>query len=691
MSRAVGWSHDGGFVSGLRAGGAVPVSQRLEYCASRLKLEVESVHARYGEVEELLASCAPALLQLEGKNGEKSWLLVLRSRSHGLSLLGQDRKVRRVTISVVAAALRDRLDLPAAAEIESLLERLVLSPRKRPKAREALLRERLGGEYVGGCWHLRLPPGSSFSVQFRAAGLGKHLALFLGSYVVQYLLFLLSWLLLGRGALQGLLSRPWLLAWALLLFTIVPLRLVSTWSRAKLAVGFGALLKRRLLQGALEQRPEEVRCQGTGQLLGRVVESEAVESMAMNGGFLAVAGVMDLGLAFLVVAAGVSGVLHFAALSFWLLLTGVVTQNFLGVFRGWTKSRLRMTHDFVERLLGHRTRLAQEPRSKWHEAEDRLLDDYLGGSVAVDSAKAYLIALVPRGWLVVSGCVLAPAFIWGLGSQGELAIGIGGMLAAHGGFSKISEGSMHLSRAWVSWSQSAGLFRAAERAGRDAPAPGVHAENTIRRDEEPEVGQLLLEARDLVFRYSGQERPVLEAANLRIEAGDHWLLEGPSGGGKSTLAAVLSGLRKADSGLLLRGGLDLPTLGSTAWRSSAVCAPQFHENHVFSETFAFNLLMGRGWPPTPSDLTEAEEVCRDLGLGELLGRMPGGLMQMVGETGWQLSHGERSRLFIARALLQQAEIVILDESFAALDPGNHLRALEAARRRAPALLLIAHP
>ena len=63
-------------------------------------------------------------------------------------------------------------------------------------------------------------------------------------------------------------------------------------------------------------------------------------------------------------------------------------------------------------------------------------------------------------------------------------------------------------------------------------------------------------------------------------------------------------------------------------------------------------------------------TCRALGLGPLLDRMPGGIYQMVGETGWQLSHGEKSRLYIARALLQSADLTILDESFAALDPEN---------------------
>ena len=69
--------------------------------------------------------------------------------------------------------------------------------------------------------------------------------------------------------------------------------------------------------------------------------------------------------------------------------------------------------------------------------------------------------------------------------------------------------------------------------------------------------------------------------------------------------------------------------------------------------------MGRRWPPQPKDVEAAESICRELGLDDLLSRMPAGLLQMVGETGWQLSHGERSRLFIARALLQEADLVIL--------------------------------
>ena len=112
---------------------------------------------------------------------------------------------------------------------------------------------------------------------------------------------------------------------------------------------------------------------------------------------------------------------------------------------------------------------------------------------------------------------------------------------------------------------------------------------------------------------------------------------------------------------------------------------------MLANTFMFNLLMGRRWPPRIEDVQLAIAVCEQLGLGPLLERMPAGMQQSVGESGWQLSHGERSRLFLARALLQGGELVILDESLAALDPDNQALALECAWDRAGTLLVIAHP
>jgi ABC-type multidrug transport system fused ATPase/permease subunit len=209
----------------------------------------------------------------------------------------------------------------------------------------------------------------------------------------------------------------------------------------------------------------------------------------------------------------------------------------------------------------------------------------------------------------------------------------------------------------------------------------------------PESGAArpIVQARALDFRYQDRAPAILQDCHLTIVPGDRILLEGPSGEGKSTLAALLAGLRAVQGGELRLEGRDARSLDGESWRKIVVAAPQFHENHVLAESFAFNLLMGRGWPPRHEDLQQAEAICRELGLGALLDRMPAGMLQTVGETGWQLSHGERSRLYIARALLQATELVILDESFASLDPESLLQALRTVVRRARALLIIAHP
>ena len=173
------------------------------------------------------------------------------------------------------------------------------------------------------------------------------------------------------------------------------------------------------------------------------------------------------------------------------------------------------------------------------------------------------------------------------------------------------------------WKQIGPLFYAATRnRGEISVDPLLKTEGVVKQNNSNE--QPLLVARDLVFRYRDYGQPILQGCNLRINPGDRLLLEGSSGGGKSTLAALLTGLRTPTSGLLLLHGLDRQTLGSAAWRKRIVSAPQFHENHVMAETFAFNLLMGRRWPPSVEDLREAETICRELGLGDLLERMPAG-------------------------------------------------------------------
>src|SRR6185437_6948613 len=318
--------------------------------------------------------------------------------------------------------------------------------------------------------------------------------------------------------------------------------------------------------------------------------------------------------------------------------------------RAWTEARLGMTHDLVERMVGHRTRMAQQPRERWHDGEDEAAERYVHLSRAMDHAAAALAAL-PRGFLVAGVAALAPAFVDGAPGAGSLAVGLGATLLAYRALGKLSAGMSSLAGAWIAWEKVKPLWDAA---GRDEAA----AEPLLALAPRAPSGALV-EAHDLTFRYRDRGREVLRGITLRIAPGDRLLLEGGSGGGKSTLGAVLAGLRAPASGLLLLGGLDRRTLGRSGFRRMVASAPQFHENHVLTATFSFNLLMGRAWPPEHADMEEAQRICEELDLGGLLARMPGGLSQMVGETGWQLSHGERSRLFIARALLQRAELLVL--------------------------------
>jgi ATP-binding cassette subfamily B protein len=336
-------------------------------------------------------------------------------------------------------------------------------------------------------------------------------------------------------------------------------------------------------------------------------------------------------------------------------------------------------------MVGHRTRLAQENPQQWHTGEDEALTAYMTHSQHLDRATVRLTALIPRGWLAVGLLGLLPAFVSGTGNTTGLAIGLGGLLLAFQALHKLAPSLQHLAGAAIAWQQVKPLFEAAAR-------PRLTGSPTFAlKPAGPANASRLIEAHRLAFRYRPQGEPILNNCHLQVQSGDRLLLEGPSGGGKSTLANLLTGLRQPESGLLLLHGLDRQTLGDAGWRQRIIAAPQFHENHVLTATFAFNLLMGRQWPPTADDMAAAQAICEALGLGELLERMPAGLMQMVGETGWQLSHGERSRLFLARALLQEADLTILDESFAALDPENLHQALRCVLDRAKTLLVIAHP
>ncbi|WP_437997207.1 ATP-binding cassette domain-containing protein [Sorangium sp. So ce185] len=665
----------------------------IDQAAGYLGVEAEPIAARYDEVAGALLRVAPALVWLRGGEAQRFLAVVGRS-GQALSVLRADRSTARVPVEAILRRIARPLEAQVLPEVDRILDRAGVRPRRRARARQALLRERLGPVVLDGIWSLRPPPGASFGRQLAAARIPRRLLGLLAAHASAYTLWILVWTTVGRSILDDHLDEGWLYAGALLLATVVPLRQLMAWLSGVVAIDASALIKQRLLAGALALDAEEVRSEGAGRFLGRVIESEAIEALAMGGGVGAVAAAFELAAAAVVLAQGAAGALHALLLVAWAVLVVALCARFYRRRARWTAARLAMTHDLIERLVGHRTRLAQERSGRWHHGEDEALSQYLARSRELDRSQIEIGALMPRGWLIAGIAGLVPPFLAGTGSAAAYAVALGGVLLASRALQGLSAGLSSLASAAIAWEQVATLFKAAARGGAPPPPLPPDAGRTppgAGSAGDAERRAPVLEAHELSFRHKGRPRPAVIDASLRIAAGERILLEGPSGGGKSTLSALLSGLRAPDAGLLLLNGLDRHMLGAAAWRRRVAAAPQFHENYVLGGTFAYNLLMGRRWPPRPDDLAEAEEICRELGLGELLGRMPAGLEQVVGETGWQLSHGERSRLYIARALLQGAEVVVLDESFAALDPETLEQALRCVLRRARTLVVIAHP
>ena len=498
--------------------------------------------------------------------------------------------------------------------------------------------------------------------------------------LVQVALLLGSWWVLGAGVLAGHLGLGSQLAWALMLLSAIPCDLLARWFQAQLSLRVGAALKRRLMAGVLRLSPDSIRHQGAGQLLGRVIESDTLETLGLSGGFFVVLGSVELLLSLAVLAGGARPLAQLVVLLACVLGLALLGLRYLVRRRAWTDTRMELTHDLVELMIGHRTRRTQQPIERRHEGEDERLSGYARHASAMDHGDLWL-RLLSRIWLLLSLVVLGSAFVAGAPAP-ELAVSLGGALLAQGALDRLAAATGNLLGVAIAWRQVGPIFHAGHHRPRPMALPGAFDDTRPGR---------ALAGRGLSFQHAGRAQPVLHDVDIGLAPGQRMLIEGPSGAGKSTLASILAGLREPDQGVLLVGGLDRDALGFDAWRKHVALVPQFHDNHLLTASLAFNLMMGSCWPPEPDAQQRAIELCRALGLGPLLARMPAGMAQIVGESGWHLSHGERSRVFIARALLSRPDVLVLDESLGALDAANQRRALDCAAEHAGCLVVVAHP
>jgi ATP-binding cassette subfamily B protein len=666
-----------------RAAAGEAVDGRVEQLSRSLEFEVESCDVPYGGVVRMLENAAPALIRVSGDRDEQ-FIALLRSSGRTVTLLRPDGGRHRVLTTTVAAWLRHQLDAPLVDQCEQMLEDTSVPHANRAAARQVLLEARLSEQTATRCWMLRPTPGAPFWRHMRHARLPRRLLVFLLAYAGASLASAGSWWLIGAAAIEGRFDPGTLLAWSFVLLSVVPLGVFAMWSQGVFMTGVSGILKLQLLAGALKLDPDETRHQGIGQHLARVIESESLEGLILTGGFYALTGGFDL----VLTTAVLIGTGRTLLMSLLLAVIAGLCGSGLLYFRArerWTEARLQLTHDLVERMNGHRTRLVQES-SDAHDAEDDALEHFVAHSRRMDKA-AVVLAAIPRTWMLLGFAAIATEFVAGGTAAAALAVGLGALLLAQTALGKLTSSFTILVDALISWRQVRPLLHSL---GRPDAVGHVEANAEPITRTRPARSGALVSAQDLTFQFRNRPDAVLHGCNFRIAAGDRIHLSGTSGSGKSTLVSLLTGVRVPHSGLLLLDGLDRATLGSRLWRRRIAGAPQFHENHIFTESLAFNLLMGRRWPPSGDDLYWAETVCRRLGLGPLIDRMPGGLFQLVGQAGWQLSHGERSRVYMARALLQGADLVVLDESFAELDPDNLQTCLPEAADLSKSLVVVAH-
>ena len=208
------------------------------------------------------------------------------------------------------------------------------------------------------------------------------------------------------------------------------------------------------------------------------------------------------------------------------------------------------------------------------------------------------------------------------------------------------------------------------------PEPGT--------DKLPE--KFTIELKDVHFTYDDQMGEVLHGIDLTLNEGSFTALVGPSGGGKSTVAKLIARFWDVSSGSIKIGGIDIKDMKVTALADIVSFVTQ--DNFLFSRSIKENIRLGKPGATDEEVMAAARAACCD----EFIKKLPDGYDTSAGEAGKRLSGGERQRIAIARMMLKNAPIVILDEATAFTDPENETKLQESIANltRGKTLLVIAH-
>ncbi len=208
---------------------------------------------------------------------------------------------------------------------------------------------------------------------------------------------------------------------------------------------------------------------------------------------------------------------------------------------------------------------------------------------------------------------------------------------------------------------------------------------------EPETGtppaDASVELRNVTFRYDGRTDNALTDVNISMPAGTVTALVGPSGAGKSTVAQLIPRFWDVADGQVLVGGVDVRDM--TADQLMRSVAFVFQSPFLFGDTIRTNIRLGR----TDATDEEVEQAARAAQAHDfIVNELPDGYDTVVSERGSSLSGGQRQRITIARAILQDSPIIVLDEATAFADPDNEAKIHRALAElaRGKTLIVVAH-
>ena len=450
---------------------------------------------------------------------------------------------------------------------------------------------------------------------------------------------------------------------------------VSAWVGERFLLGLRSRLYGHML--TLSDGPERRRL---GDLLARLTgDVQAIESFVLTGVGTAIAALLQIA--------------FFTAALFYLqwdlaLLSLVVAPLFWFTAHRFSRLIKRASRE-KRRRSGSLTAVAEEGLSnallvQAYNRQDSELERFRRENEGIVSAELAATRLRALFAPVIDLIELAGALLvigWGTYSLSEGRITLGGMLAFLAYLTLLYGPIRDLSRLGTT------IFAAAAAAERVVDVLDQHPLVRDRPSARP-LGRArgVVELDAVTFRYPGRVTPALEDVSLRVEPGETLALVGASGAGKSTIAKLLLRLHDPDQGSVRIDGCDLRELTLESVRENIGVLLQ--ETLVFDGTVWENIAYGR---PGASE-AEIVDAAKTADAHQFIEALPEGYATVVGQKGRRLSGGQRQRLAIARAVVRDAPVLILDEPSTGLDAKSTQRLLDPLRRlmRGRTTIVISH-